>query len=138
MLERARSSTGTYVLVRFGGFGWACIWDLRHAHTPCPPSLLQLSKELLLGGVYPDTGGMSGNSTIKLPMMTLENGKGDLAVEGFRENVLKFCTFDAKRAVIDRTLLQVTIKGSYLSTSRETFISLENNLNVVWCKTTHH
>ena len=49
------ASGGSYV--HFGGFGW----DVRHAHAPCPPSLLQLTKELLLGGVYTVTGGMSGN-----------------------------------------------------------------------------
>ena len=56
--------------VRLSTLCWvqlACIWDLRYAQAPCPPSLLQLSKELLLGGVYPVTGGMSGNWSRELP-----------------------------------------------------------------------
>ena len=47
-------------LILFEGFGRARIWDLRQAHTPFPPTAHQSSKELLFGGVYPGTGGLSG------------------------------------------------------------------------------
>ena len=49
------------IYLLFEGFGRDCIWDLCQAHTPCPPMVLQSSRELLLGGAYPVTGGLSGN-----------------------------------------------------------------------------
>ena len=50
-----------FFLILFEGFGRARIWDLCQAHTPCPPVALQSRRELLLGGAYPVTGGLSEN-----------------------------------------------------------------------------
>ena len=58
---RASTWSNTYFLILFEEFGRARIWDLRQAHTPFPPTAHQSSRELLFGGVYPGTGGLSGN-----------------------------------------------------------------------------
>ena len=64
-----------YFLILFEVFGRARIWILRHAHTPCPPTAHQSSSELLLGGVYPDTGGLSGNWLMKSPRAPLKGSR---------------------------------------------------------------
>ena len=48
-------------------FGRDRSWDLCQAHTPFSLAAHQSSKELLLGGVYPGTGGLSGNLAMKFP-----------------------------------------------------------------------
>ncbi len=57
------SDVHTYILIHFEGFGRDRSRDLYHVHTPYPPfpQALQSRRELLLGGVYPVAGGISGN-----------------------------------------------------------------------------
>ena len=54
-------------MILFEVFGRDRSWDLCQAHTPFSLAAHQSSKELLLGGVYPGTGGLSGNLAMKFP-----------------------------------------------------------------------